>query len=197
LKGNVHLGGEEKKGTMLFADIRGFTSLTQKMSPKEVIELLNACMTRISHLVDDYGGVIDKYVGDEAMALYGIPLAKEESALQAVLSAVKMVESLKEWNQERTLQGLSPVEMGIGIHTGSVFVGNMGAENRLNYTVIGRNVNFAERLCALAKGMEILISEQTYAEKGVKEQIAVEKLSDVSLKGFDKTFIVYRVFGTI
>lgn len=192
-KGQVHLGGEEKKITVLFADIRNFTGMTSGMQPSEVVEMLNMCMTKISHVVDDFGGVIDKYVGDEVMALFGAPLEKEDSALKAVLSGLKMAQVLQEWNGERKEQGLQPVEMGIGIHTGVVLVGNMGAENRLNYTVIGSNVNLAARMCAAAARGEVLISKDTLEETHVKEHIEVEELPPTELKGFEESVILYRV----
>jgi class 3 adenylate cyclase len=192
LSGQIHLGGEEKKVTVLFADIRNFTAMTEAMHPAEVIDLLNTCMTKISACVDDQGGVIDKYVGDEAMALFGAPVSKEDSALRAVKSAFEMVDVLKQWNLERKSQGFNPVEMGIGIHTGEVLVGNMGAENRLNYTVIGSNVNLAARICSQAKGMEILISKQTLQEDGVEAAIRYEEMAPIPLKGFAAPVILYR-----
>lgn len=195
LKGNIRLGGEEKKVTILFADIRNFTRMTQNMTPKEVIDLLNVCMTKISHFVDQYGGVIDKYVGDEAMALFGAPVECVESAYHAILSAIGMIEALKKWNEERRGQGLPPVEMGIGIHTGPVLAGNMGAENRLNYTVLGNNVNLASRLCSAAAGMEILISENTIKEPHVREKILYEEIPPMTFKGFDIPVMTYRVKG--
>lgn len=195
LKGNVALGGEEKKVTILFADIRNFTRMTQNMTPKEVIDLLNVCMTKISHFIDQYGGVIDKYVGDEAMALFGAPVECRESAYKAILSAIDMINALGKWNEERRTQGLPPVQMGIGIHTGAVLAGNMGAENRLNYTVLGNNVNLAARLCSAAVGMEILISESTLKEPLVMEKILIEEIPPMALKGFDMPIVTYRVKG--
>lgn len=192
-KGQVHLGGEERKITVLFADIRNFTRMSAAKEPLEVIEMLNTCMTKISHVIDEFGGVIDKFVGDEVMALFGAPLEKEDSALKAIQSALKMVEVLRQWNEERKTKGLEPVEMGIGIHTGVVLVGNMGSENRLNYTVIGSNVNLTARMCSIAKGMEILISKETLEEAHVKESIQVEELPPTELKGFEESFILYRV----
>jgi adenylate cyclase len=181
--------------TVLFADIRSFTSMTQKMLPHEVIELLNTCMTKISRVIDEYGGVIDKYVGDEVMALFGAPIASEENALHAVKCAVKILEVLGEWNRERQGQGLIPIEMGIGVHTGLVVAGNMGAENRLNYTVLGRNVNLAARLCAAAHRMQILISDDTLHGPHVEEHLIYEKQTAMTLKGFDQPIDVYLVKG--
>lgn len=197
LKGTVHLGGEEKKVTVLFADIREFTKMTQHMPPKEVIDLLNACMTKISLVIDKNHGVIDKYVGDEAMALFGAPISTPGDALNAIKSAIEMMEVIKIWNQERVQSSLAPVELGIGIHTGQVLVGNMGAENRLNYTVIGSNVNLCARLCSAAKRMEILITKDTLDEPGVKESIVYEQISPLSFKGFDLPVDVFSIKGLV
>lgn len=195
LKGTIHLGGEEKTATVLFADIRGFTKLTSKMAPTEVIELLNTCMTKISTVVDNNDGVIDKYVGDEVMALFGAPLQKPDSTMKAVKSGIEMMDVLHLWNIERKNKGLPAVEMGIGIHTGVMLAGNMGAENRLNYTVLGSNVNLAARLCDAAKPGEILITSFTYEAPGVKEQIDVEHLGPMTFRGFDLPVNIYRVKG--
>lgn len=195
LKGSISLGGEEKKVTVLFADIREFTKMTQNMAPHEVVDLLNGCMTKVSSVIDKNGGVIDKFVGDEAMALFGAPIAREDAALKAVLSAVEIVEVLKKWNQERIFKGQTPIEMGIGIHTGLMLAGNMGAENRLNYTVIGSNVNLASRLCSAAKKMEILVTKDTLDEPLVKDRIVFEAISEMTFKGFDKPVEIFRVQG--
>jgi adenylate cyclase len=106
-----------------------------------------------------------------------------------------MIDVLKEWNKERATQGKIDVEMGIGIHTGEMLAGNMGAENRLNYTVIGSNVNLAARICSAAKGMEILISKATLEEMGVKQSIRYEATQPITLKGFDTPVVLYRVLG--
>lgn len=193
LKGNVHLGGEEKVVTVLFADIRNFTEMTSKMAPIQVIEMLNKCMTKISKVVDLNGGVIDKYVGDEVMALFGAPIEKPDSAMRAVESAWEMLGVLNIWNVERKAKDLPLIEMGIGIHTGNMLAGNMGAENRLNYTVLGRNVNLASRLCSAASGGEILITRSTYEAPGVKELIDVEALSPMMFKGFSEAVEVYKI----
>lgn len=194
-KGTIHLGGEERKVTVLFGDIRNFTRMSANREPAEVIEMLNTCMTKVSHEVDSFGGVIDKYVGDEVMALFGVPIEKEDSACNAIFSALKMVEVLTQWNTERAREKKSPVEMGFGIHTGVALVGNMGAENRLNYTVIGGNVNFANRLCSSARKMEILISKETLEEPNVQKKFSVEECLPLKVKGYDKQFTVFRVKG--
>lgn len=189
LKGNIQLGGEEKQVTVFFADIRNFTSITEQMDPKDVIHLINECMTKISHKIDGYGGVIDKYMGDAVMALFGAPIENKESALHAIECAIKIVEAFKTWNQKRKRQ----IELGIGIHTGAVIAGNMGAEDRLNYTVLGANVNLASRLCSQAKPMQILISKETLNNEAVKNHIRVEELTPMKLKGFTFPIPIYAV----
>ncbi len=195
LQGGVKLGGEERVVTMLFADIRGFTNLTQNMPPHEVISFLNKCMTKLSGIVEQHRGVIDKYLGDGLMALYGAPIASEESPFFAIVSALKMVEVLKLWNKERSQSSLEPIHVGVGIHTGPVCAGNMGAQHRLNYTVIGSNVNMASRLCSSALAEEVLITEATYMHPSVKEKIVVEDLGERSFKGFDDKIRVYKVLS--
>lgn len=191
LQGSVHLGGEEKRVSVLFADIRGFTHMTQHLPAKEAIELLNQCMTKLSHEVDKNQGVIDKYVGDEVMALFGAPLTRGKDALHAVKSGLAMLEILREWNEIRKKEGLIAIEVGIGIHTGIVCAGNMGAENRLNYTVIGRNVNLASRLCGVAKPMQLLVSQQTLDE--VKEEVVFRAIEPMLFKGFDEPLALYEI----
>lgn len=193
LQGDVKLGGEERVVSTLFADIRGFTKLTQNMPPQEVIGFLNKCMTKLSDVVEDNKGVIDKYMGDGLMALYGAPISYEESPLHAVISGLEMINTLKQWNQERIRAHLSPIYVGIGVHTGSVLAGNMGALNRLNYTVIGSAVNLASRLCSAAEPEELLITEDTYNQPCVKNNIEVEDKGFMTFKGFDKQMQVYRV----
>ncbi len=193
LKKNINLGGEEKRVTFLFADIRNFTSLTERMSPSQVTELINSCMTKVSHVIDTHGGVIDKYVGDEVMALFGAPVDKQQSALSSIKCAVAICDILKVWNRERKTEGLLPVDMGIGIHSGCAVVGNMGAENRLNYTALGSSVNLASRICSIAGPSEVLITKDTLSEEGVLENIEVSELDPVSLKGFSRPISIYKV----
>ena len=171
LKGSVKLGGEEKTVTILFADIRHFTKMTENMQPHEVIDLLNVTMTKLSQAVDQCKGVIDKYVGDEVMALFGAPIEEENAVLRSIVSAYIMRKKIEDWNEERLKNNLPRVDIGIGIHTGIVLAGNMGAENRLNYTVLGSNVNMASRVCSAAEPKEILITEETLSNLKEKDKI--------------------------
>lgn len=195
LKSSIHLGGEDRIVTMLFSDIRGFTQLTQNLSPQMTITMLNECMTKMSRIIEGEGGVIDKYVGDEIMALYGAPIFHADHALRALSAAKLMIETLKKWNIDRKIENEDPIEVGIGIHTGLVVAGNMGAEDRLNYTVLGANVNLAARLCKAAQPMQIIISQQTLEQPNVRESFFVEPLEPMLLKGFSEPIKIFEVIG--
>jgi len=129
------------------------------------------------------------------MALFGAPIDCRDAAIKAIRCALEMIEALQEWNRQRSVRGQSPIEIGIGIHTGAMLAGNMGAENRLNYTVIGSNVNLAARLCSAAKRMEILISKDTLNEPFVKDTVIYEEMPMNTFKGFDQPIQVYCVKG--
>jgi class 3 adenylate cyclase len=195
LKGKVHLGGEEKVITVLFADIRNFTKLTEKMAPHDVILLLNTCMTKVSKTIDKYQGVIDKYVGDEVMALFGAPLYLENPPMNAIACALEIHQILAEWNKEREAKNLMKVEMGIGIHTGLVVAGNMGAENRLNYTVLGANVNLGARICSVAQPNEVIVTINTIQCPQILDRFEVEALPAVEFKGFSEPINIFKILG--
>ena len=193
LRGDIHLGGEEKMVTMLFSDIRGFTRSSEKLSPQVVITRLNRYMTRMTAVINNYNGVIDKYVGDEIMALYGAPVALAQGGLKAVQSGIDMMRALKKLNEESLSKGEPAIHMGIGIHTGVVVAGSMGAEDRLNYTVLGANVNLAARLCNGAAPGEILISKHTLNEPEVHQNIQIISSRQMEFKGFTDPMTVYSV----
>jgi class 3 adenylate cyclase len=193
LKSEMELGGERKKVCIWFADIRGFTKITETMKPEQVIVMLNHCMTRVSHIIDENKGVIDKYVGDEVMALFGIPNANSDDALRAIQSAIEVQQLLKRWNQERQAEGKPAVQMGIGIDIGDVLAGNMGATDRQNYTVLGRHVNIASRLCSIAAPGQVLITESMVSSPGVRDRYLINEVGKESLKGFTEPIVVYEV----
>jgi class 3 adenylate cyclase len=195
MKTGVALGGEERKVTILFADIRNFTGMSDKLTPVQTVELLNGCMTRVARAIERHNGVIDKFVGDEVMAIYNAPLSHPDPAAAAIASGLEIVEEMRLWNVERETQGLPPVQMGVGIHTGVVVAGNMGAQDRLNYTVIGSNVNLAARLCSYAKGMQVVISDATWSGEGVAQQFVTEKLPPATLKGIPNPVPLFLVTG--
>ena len=195
LKNNIELDGEEKIVTVLFSDIRNFTHLAEGIPPHILIKMLNSYMTRMCRIIDETQGVVDKFVGDAIMTLYGAPVAFDFHAVKAIEGALLMMKDLSEWNIERIKNNLFAFQIGIGIHTGIVYAGNMGSENRLNYTAIGANVNQASRLCSVAKPMQILISEQTFNAPGVAERFLCKKLEPVLLKGIEAPVAIYEVLS--
>jgi len=197
LKGNLDFKGEERVLTLLFSDIRGFTKMSEGLPPQVLIRMLNEYMTRMCSVIDATHGVVDKFVGDEIMTLYGAPLPMERHGARAVEAALHMMEDLYSWNEERKKEGLPIFEIGIGIHTGLVYTGNMGAENRLNYTAIGSNVNLASRVCSVAGPMQILITEKTYSDPGVRERFLFRTLDPVPLKGIEMPVQLYEVTGFV
>lgn len=172
------LGGINQKITVLFADIRGFTSLSEKENPERVVGLLNKYFTAMSEIIFAYGGTLDKYIGDGLMALFGAPNASPEDSKNALKTAVAMQKTLKTLNDELVAEGYNRVEIGIGLHTGIATVGYIGSEQRSEYTAIGDTVNLASRLEHNARGGQILISEATAAEcEGLATLIPHEPLT--------------------
>ena len=163
IQSDVQLGGEEKEISILFTDLRGFTGLSENRAPAEVLDFLNEYLTRMTAVIDRHGGVVDKYIGDAIMALFGAPLALPDHANRAVACALEMTKELEHSNAAFQAKGWPELAMGIGIHTGKVVVGNMGSKDRLNYTAIGDGVNLASRLESATKefGVPIIVSEAT------------------------------------
>ena len=193
LKQGVELGGEVRTVAILFSDIRHFTQISENMPPQDVLAMLNDCLNVLSSVIDDHKAVIDKYVGDAIMAFFGAPVEMENPALQAILCAMAMMRVLREWNRHRESIGYRQLSVGIGIHIGEVIAGNMGAENHLNYTVLGHNVNLASRLCDHAGEMEILITEETLNYPGVKSKIEFETAPEATFKGISHPIAIFRV----
>ncbi|MBI4574819.1 MAG: HAMP domain-containing protein [Planctomycetes bacterium] len=191
LRGEVSLGGENREVTMLFADVRGFTTLTEGMAPQEVIAMLNEYMERASTAVEAAGGVVDKYVGDEIMAIFGAPVAHADDPVRAVRAALAMRDAIRALGDERLARGKPPVRIGVGVHTGEVVAGNMGSARRLNYTVLGEAVNLAARLCGKAEAFQVLISETTRERLG--EAFRLTALEPLRVKGLSYPIQVYQV----
>jgi adenylate cyclase len=182
--------------SILFSDIRGFTTLSEKLPPEEVVALLNPYLEAMTSIIDNFGGTVDKYEGDAIIAFFGEPVVHEDHALRAVRTAVEMRKALVTLHQRWEKEGLPyHVEIGIGINSGEVFVGLLGSAQRINYTIIGDNANLASRLQDLTKTYQwpILISESTYQQ--VKEEFDVELADSVVVKGKTEPVNVYRVLG--
>ena len=191
LKGEIVLGGENREVTTLFADITGFTAITEGMEPQEVIALINECMERLGRVVEQAGGVVDKYVGDQVMALFGAPVELEDHAARAIGAALRMNDELADLNRQRAARGEPELRVSTGIHSGVVVAGNMGSPNRLNYTVLGAGVNLAARLCSLAGPGDVLVSDATY--RAVRGSVQAASLGTRPLKGFSNPIQVWRV----
>ncbi|MEX2048863.1 MAG: adenylate/guanylate cyclase domain-containing protein [Gemmatimonadota bacterium] len=191
LRGDVELGGENRSVTVLFADIRGFTALTDGMEPQQVIGLLNECMEYLSQAIDAEGGVVDKYIGDEVMAVFGAPVTQDDHALRAVRAALRMREGMTAFNALRQTRGEAPLGVGAGINSGVAVAGNMGSKSRLNYTVVGDVVNLASRLAGQAQAGQILVSGATLGLAG--SDVVAPPLGGRSLKGFSAEVEVYAV----
>lgn len=191
LKGEILLGGETRRVTTLFADIRGFTAMTEGMEPQRVIALLNEFMERASDAVEAEGGVVDKFVGDELMAVFGAPMSRGSDADRAVRAALGIRRAMEAVNRDRRARGEPPLGVGIGITCGDAVAGNMGSPGRLNYTVLGESVNVASRLCDQAAPGQILVVEPFLAELGTA--VEAEPLGPRTFKGISAPLQVYTI----
>lgn len=191
VKGNITLGGENREVTTLFADIRGFTTMTEGMEPQEVIAMLNQFMEHAAAAVESEGGVVDKYVGDQIMAIFGAPVSHPDDPLRAVRAALRMNENMNRLNKKRQTHNEPEIKIGIGINTGLAVAGNMGSVKRLNYTVLGNSVNVAARLCSQAGPSEILVSGHTH--RCVAPRVETMPLEPVPMKGLSKPVKVFKV----
>ncbi|HVG07777.1 MAG TPA: adenylate/guanylate cyclase domain-containing protein [Thermoanaerobaculia bacterium] len=190
-EGSVQLGGSRRRVTVLFADIRGFTSLSEAMNPDEIATLLTEFFTVMVEIVFENGGTLDKFIGDALMALWGAPIAHDDDPDRATRAAVAMQLALQRLNDEWSRKGRPQLSVGIGISLGDVFAGNIGSERRLEYTVIGDAVNTADRLCSEAGPGEILIAEPLFRELATPPP--GENLEPLPLKGKANAVAVYRV----
>lgn len=160
----IRLGGVNQKVSVMFADIRGFTQFSEHTEPHRVVEVLNEYFTRVTEVILDHGGMIDKYIGDAVMAVFGVPISKAKDAENAVHSAIQIQRLMEEMNRDAATRGWPELAVGIGINTGVVTAGNIGSPSRLDYTVVGDAVNIAARLMAEAEGGRVLISQSTAAD---------------------------------
>ncbi len=193
-KSNLALQGEDRDMSVLFADIRDFTSLSERLSAKQLVTLLNMYLTPMTEIIFKHGGTIDKYVGDLIMAFWGAPLPNPHHAEQAISAAIAMQCKLLELNEQLKKQSIEPIRIGIGINSGMMIVGDMGSQFRLNYTVLGDAVNLASRLEGLCKfyGAAIIVSESTQANQS---RFIFRQLDRVRVKGKAQSIAIYEVLG--
>ena len=194
LSGEIKLGGNRQEATVFFSDIRSFTSLSEELEAEQVVEMLNEYMTAMVEEITAHQGVVDKYVGDAIMAIWGVPVAKPQDTWNAVRASLAMRERLAKFNEHRISLGKKPICIGMGLHTGELIAGNIGSNQKMEYTVIGDTVNTASRVESLTKefGTDMLISDSVYQK--VKERLIVEPVS-ASVKGKSKALTAYKVKG--
>jgi adenylate cyclase len=187
------LGGDRRPVTILFSDIRGFTSMAESMGPDAIAQLLTEYFSEMVEIIFEHGGTLDKFVGDAIMALWGAPIAHAGDPDRALRAAVAMQRGIARLNEQWVSAGRPEIGVGIGINYGDVFAGNIGSHRRLEYTVIGDAVNVAHRLCSEAGPGEILVSEAVC--QVVKDPADYEYLPATSLRGRTRSVQVYRVKG--
>ena len=191
--GGEMLGGKSVLATILFSDIRGFTTITEQLGAQGTVALLNEYFTLMMDCIQREGGMLDKFIGDAIMAAFGIPVGHDDDADRAVRTAIAMIKDLGEWNRSRINEGKMPVDIGIGLNTDHVVSGNIGSKKQMNYTIIGDGVNLSARLESACKqyGAHILISEFTY--KALKATYFSRELDLVVVKGKTKPVAIYEI----
>ncbi|MDD5559071.1 adenylate/guanylate cyclase domain-containing protein [Candidatus Methylomirabilis sp.] len=189
----MSLGSARRRATILFSDIRGFTSISEQLPPEEVVELLREYLTAMTEIVFKHGGVVDKFIGDAIMALYGVPLSYEDHAARAVRTALEMQAQTAALATRWADRCGAPLRIGVGIHTGEVVVGTMGSAQRLEYTAIGDTVNLTSRLEGMTKDLNasIVISQDTKTE--IEGLFDVRRLGQVKVRGRETPVEVYTV----
>jgi len=198
--GELTVGGESLNATVFFSDIRSFTAMSEKMTPEEVVEFLNDYFTRMVDCVNKTNGIVDKFIGDAVMAVWGAATTNgspEADAWAAVKAALMMRIALYHFNQNQIKNGRNPIKIGCGINSGPIVAGQIGSEDHMNYTVIGDTVNLASRTEALNKpfATDILITENTY--KLIKNKVIVEEMPGVHVKGKEDAIKMYAVVNAV
>ena len=187
----VDLGGSKKRVTVLFADIRGYTRLSQELAANDIMRFLNEHFTEMSKIIFEHEGTLDKFIGDSVMAVFGSPFATGHDEANAVIAAQQMQRTVERLRKKRRGTGRSPFEIGIGINTGHVIAGNIGSPEKMDFTVIGDTVNLSARLQGVAKRGEIVVGEPTY--EVVKDRFTFEEIGEISLKNSIKPLRSYRL----
>ncbi len=190
----LKLGGERRTITILTSDLRGFTALSERLSPEEVVKVLNFYLSYMADVITSYQGTIDEFMGDGILVLFGAPTPREDDAQRAIACAIAMQLAMDRVNEKLQQWNLTPLDMGIGINTGEVVVGNIGSEKRTKYGVVGSQVNLTYRIESYTTGGQVLVSETTLEAAG-KDLIKIENQKLVQPKGVKKTITIYEVAG--
>jgi len=191
----VEKGGQSREATVLFADIRGFTQISENNEPSEVLQMLNDYFESVVEIVFRYQGTVDKFIGDAIMVIWGAPIAQEDGPLRAANAALEMRTMLFEFNRRQQDRGKQPIQVGIGINSGRLVAGYIGSTKTMSYSVIGNTVNTASRLCSLAASGQILISESTYQH--INGLFRLTRLDPLIPKGMRKPIPIFNVEGSL
>lgn len=189
----LHLGGERREVTILMSDLRGFTVMSDRLTPETVVSVLNHYLHHMVDIALKWGGTIDEIIGDALLIIFGAPLSLEDHAVRAASCAIDMQRRMATVNECLQKDGLPPISCGIGMNTGEVVVGNIGSEKRMKYSVVGSPVNLTARIESLTIGGQILASEATTRALG--ERARIDGKLRVNMKGFDKPVTIYEIGG--
>lgn len=189
----VKLGGERKKITILTSDLRGFTATSESVSPEEVVKILNFYLGYMTDIIAKHEGIIDEFMGDGILVLFGAPISKKDDAQRAVACALEMQLAMESINKQMAAWNFSNLKMGIGINTGEVVVGNIGSEKRTKYGIVGSEVNLTYRIESYTIGGQILISETTLNE--IQSNLIISETKKVSPKGVKEPLTIYSIVG--
>ncbi|MAF49201.1 MAG: hypothetical protein CMM10_13145 [Rhodospirillaceae bacterium] len=191
--GPLALGGERHKVTVLMADLRGFTPMSEKLSPEEVVDALNVFLGSMTEIIMKHGGNVDNFIGDAIMAVFGIPIAKPDDAARAVACAVEMQNTMAMVNAKIKGRDLPDLKMGVGLSTGEAVAGNMGSEMRVKFSVIGATVNLAARIEGMASGGQIFASDATFGD--VRDIVQTAGSLNVQLRGLSQPVPIHEITG--
>ena len=190
---DVGLSGKRIEGTVLFADITGFTQISEQIGPEELVSMLNRFFTLITCACSINHGIVDKYMGDGVMLVFGAPEPDDDHAFHAISCALLIQKLITRENLQRQEQGLGPVNLSIGINTGTMLAGNMGSCDRMEYTVVGDTVNLASRLCGITNGEQIVISREMYLRDEIRNRVLAGEYQSIRLRGISKPVNTYLV----
>ncbi len=193
----LKLGGDRRRMSVLFSDLRGFTTLSEGLTPEQLVEVLNTYLNEMTNIVFEEGGVLDKYIGDAVMAFWNAPLDQADHAIRSVRTAVRMRDKLEQMNREGFFPKGIELKVGVGVNTGDMVVGNIGADVRYDYTVIGDSVNLASRTESLCKeyGVQIIVTKNTL--EMLDESFVTRELDSVAVKGKKEPVSIYQVLGMV
>lgn len=187
----IRLGGDRREVTVMFADIRGFTSISRKLEPEEIVDILNRYFTVITEVIFRFEGTVDKFMGDCVMSVFGAPIKSQSHLEQGLKAAMAVKKAVEELNRVRAAEGGIVFEMGIGLSSGEVIAGNMGSMVRMEYTAVGDTVNLASRLTDLSSGGDILVDEAVF--EAVRGKVDAEEIMGVVIKGLDHPVTLYNI----